>query len=1094
MKHFYKVLVTVLAVLMMLCTSLFVSAADSIDELTVSGEQRNAYRQVLQGIVDTYGVFNAAGQFENSVGFVDARFVDLAGDGEKEMVVIYAIPPVSFESYEESSLCTKIYTCTGNTASEIFTSSAGIYLTQDFVAYNDGNTPYFIYGNGYYSDTIYCWRDGEFITAGDDFTEDEQAYIAEAGHLLGGFAAEYEIKLSIWAKRLGITLQPFENRLADCYVTLSNSYSSDSAIELLSSLDIKLPQHIRLGNIPYLGTRQNCKMTDEMAKAYADVINTFPRGAFDKKREVLLIDHANDGMPLLLIADYNPDIQSGVWYHLFTWDGNAAVEFDLGGQIYTSYSFGYYKGEPVLIEYDYGGTGDSYYFGTTLYKIQNATIEPLASYERYRAYSYDGQNAYGDKPDLFSSGMAPVSELLNAGWLRDNDYFYIDYVNGEPKLFSSADERNAWLNEWNNSISELNHFGVFYNLIGFDNSNDASNALLTYADTYSRYSYPLITEKNEAEIVKGIAEAVAKAVGGEITDIYKLSDGVYYVLITVNGEEKGAVVIGGRKDGKIQWNVSETHDSPANETTLNSIVSGIISKPNITLDYGNISGSNTSDIVDYIRDSLDNMDGITPNDAGKGVLSSYIESAISSSCSKAVSGKNNRLTVPANEIEKLANQAIKTKQEIEALLSERDVMLNKSLTIIIRILWNDIDNNAPCQITLDKSVLESMSGCTLQILLGDAKHYVQISESNLLKLIELFGTVTIQLSKSESGVYIINFLDAAGAVIEKIEHPVTVGLPAQSATSTIMVSYGGGSDNWGGQFDSASGIISFDASYSGRYEVLENNVEITDIDELDDETKSAISFLASKEYMSAENGEFLPENALTRYHFSKALVGMFFALDRSLTLSFPDVPAESPYYSYVASAAASNIIVGYDDGMFHGDREITTEQMLALAARTLINYKGYTLPTNPNSYLNAFEDGDEVSDWAKQQVALAVREGLVDLGGTLDPLGNVTRGEAALILYRLFLLLHEVPAVALELPEIEDADEQTTAVQTDKATPEESDDEPDAKGNDDADEDDDEDESKDSSSASVIVTAAAIVAISLAAIIGVVVFAVKKKR
>jgi len=51
-------------------------------------------------------------------------------------------------------------------------------------------------------------------------------------------------------------------------------------------------------------------------------------------------------------------------------------------------------------------------------------------------------------------------------------------------------------------------------------------------------------------------------------------------------------------------------------------------------------------------------------------------------------------------------------------------------------------------------------------------------------------------------------------------------------------------------------------------------------------------------------------------------------------------------------------------------------------------------------------------------VALSIREGIVDRGGELLPLDNVTRGDAALILYRLFLLLHEVPTVALELPPV----------------------------------------------------------------------------
>ncbi len=1083
MKHLYKVLISVLALVMLI--GAFTS---SVCATTDSSKQNSAYRQVLQNTVDTYGIFHAetTSQFEYSLGFIDARFLDLTGDGADEMCVFYVAPSAMSDGNGENNIYTKIYTYQDGSAREIFSNSSSIYLPVNFVAYNDGNKPYFIYGNSYYSDVLYCFKDGE-IAAGGDFTEEEQQRITEIGHLLGGVSAEYEMKLSIWAEHFGITLQPYEKDIGHFYIN-TGTYSSEPAVECLSSLGVKLPQHVYIDSVPYIGTKKNCKMTADMAKAYADVIENFPMGAFDEKREAILVDQAGDGMPLLLIADYNFNIQSGVWYHLFTYENNTAKEFDLGGQISCSYSFGYYNDIPVFTIYDAGGTGESFSSETLIYKIQNATLELISTYESFNAYSYDGQTAYGDYQDLFVMGEAPLSKVIDAGWLQDGYILYMDVLNGEQKHFSSPAERSLWLDEWNNSLKVTNSMHVFYNFVGSDNRYAAINSLNAYADKYSRYSYPSVTEENEEELVKSIAEAVAKAVGGEITEIYKLADGVYYVLITVDGSEKGVVVKGSISGGKLKWNVTETHDTPVNESTLVTIVSGILSKPNITLDYDTIANAKTKDIINHITSSLDNMDGVTPNDAGKSVLSSYIESALSSISSVAVSGKDNRLTSPAKEIEALAKEATKAKQDIEKLLSDRNIKLNKSLTIIIRILWKDMDSNAPCQITLDKAVLDSLNGCALQILLGDAKHYIQISESNLIALIELLGTVTVQLSKESNGVYIINFLDNSGNVIDKMSLPVTIGLPANSSTSTIMVSYSGGSDNWGGQYDSVSNIISFDASFSGRYEVLENNIEITDISHLDDETNSAISFLVSKGYMNVENGAFLPDTSLNRYHFSTALVGMFFALDRSLTLNFPDVPVESPYYSYVASAAAQNIIVGYDDGMFHGDNEITTEQMLALAARTLINYKGYSLPENPSQYLNTYEDGSNVSDWAKQQVALAVREGLVDRGGELDPLGNVTREEAALILYRLFLLLHEVPAVALELPAT-DEPEETTSVNTDntsEATEINS-------QNDNAKEEDDNDKPESSSSATLITVAVAS-AVTLAAIGGVSVFVFKKKK
>ena len=253
-------------------------------------------------------------------------------------------------------------------------------------------------------------------------------------------------------------------------------------------------------------------------------------------------------------------------------------------------------------------------------------------------------------------------------------------------------------------------------------------------------------------------------------------------------------------------------------------------------------------------------------------------------------------------------------------------------------------------------------------------------------------------------------------MVDRLSCPVSVSLPALSELDTIMVAYDGGSDNWGGQYDPATGAISFEARYSGQYEVLENDIRIDDIDSLSDESRAAIAFMVSKGYLDADGGLFRPGEPLTRYAFTEALVGMFFALDRRAACDFPDVAADSPYYPYVASAQVRGIVNGYDDGTFSGQDAITREQVLALAARTLVDKKGYTLPQDIETYLSGFSDRGDLSGWASAQVALAVREGIASRGSVLLPQNNITREQAAVVLYRLFLLLYEVRPVALELP------------------------------------------------------------------------------
>ena len=129
----------------------------------------------------------------------------------------------------------------------------------------------------------------------------------------------------------------------------------------------------------------------------------------------------------------------------------------------------------------------------------------------------------------------------------------------------------------------------------------------------------------------------------------------------------------------------------------------------------------------------------------------------------------------------------------------------------------------------------------------------------------------------------------------------------------------------------------------------------------------------------------------------------------------------------MASAEAKRIVDGFGDGTFRGDEDVTVEQMLAIAARTLIDRKGYTEPEDEESYLRSFTDGGAVSAWARKQVAMSVRDGLQDRGGALNPLASVTRAQAAEILYRLFLMLYEVQPVALTMPETAAEETETAA-------------------------------------------------------------------
>ena len=118
------------------------------------------------------------------------------------------------------------------------------------------------------------------------------------------------------------------------------------------------------------------------------------------------------------------------------------------------------------------------------------------------------------------------------------------------------------------------------------------------------------------------------------------------------------------------------------------------------------------------------------------------------------------------------------------------------------------------------------------------------------------------------------------------------------------------------------------------------------------------------------------------------------------TASFKDV-ADGMYYSKaVAWAAANGIVKGYSDGTFQPDQTIIREQMAAILWR-YAQYKGLDVSAN-GTVMPSFPDRDQIASWAGEAVSWAYSRGVMAgrSNGTLDPNGNATRAEAAVMLYR----------------------------------------------------------------------------------------------
>ena len=187
--------------------------------------------------------------------------------------------------------------------------------------------------------------------------------------------------------------------------------------------------------------------------------------------------------------------------------------------------------------------GDPTMLGDLYYEISGGQLHLRSHVLICYAWSSDG--------DLFTAQSLPLVEgevdengnetataqmLQTAGWVVTPPYYAsLLMENGQRVPTATADEFSDELIRRNDAFTRDMEDMPFESMDGSVWLNgdwpagDRVAALLTdYASAGPAYDYPVVTGDDDA-YVRAVADAVAAAVGGEITAIYKLSDGVYYV-------------------------------------------------------------------------------------------------------------------------------------------------------------------------------------------------------------------------------------------------------------------------------------------------------------------------------------------------------------------------------------------------------------------------------------------------------------------------------------------------------------------------------------------------------------------------------------
>jgi len=282
----------------------------------------------------------------------------------------------------------------------------------------------------------------------------------------------------------------------------------------------------------------------------------------------------------------------------------------------------------------------------------------------------------------------------------------------------------------------------------------------------------------------------------------------------------------------------------------------------------------------------------------------------------------------------------------------------------------------------------------------------QLKDNMTITLTESKKT-SVDIKNVVSGRINLRFTSPISGTIKKLNQKIGYELPYGNANpeySTILHELDGKIHNMGGHEDLDNKILYISTAFAGDYVVVEDEKSFQDIGKEDSEMKKAIQYLASKGIISGRNNTTFDPNAfISRSEFTSLIVKSLNLIDDDAANNFVDVSKNAWYYNVVSIACSQGIIHGYEDNTFRGMRVINRQEIHKICAATLVEKVGYYYPKNLDKYLN-FADKDSIPEWAGKYAALGNREGLIvkKPDNCFNGIGSCTRGEAAIIMYRLY--------------------------------------------------------------------------------------------
>ncbi|MDR2711509.1 MAG: S-layer homology domain-containing protein [Clostridiales bacterium] len=397
---------------------------------------------------------------------------------------------------------------------------------------------------------------------------------------------------------------------------------------------------------------------------------------------------------------------------------------------------------------------------------------------------------------------------------------------------------------------------------------------------------------------------------------------------------------------------------------------------------------------------------------GIDLVTLYAEEAVAQAASLAATGD---VVINRENIIALQTRSAEVKTAARQILASSGITLQREFNTGLRF---KVADGSSLKIIIDPSAASLTSGSVSVQTPGYALTFSAESiETNvkdnrtLIITVKEINSPTL-LAFNNDPKLTLAFLAEAGnsktyniTFSKEIEKNIRVSLPPVSGDPIYQAVTNASGVALGGKYNPVTQTIDVKIKDSGSYTVKENRKTFKDIENKSQEMRDAIEILTSKGIIKGTGATtFSPDNHISRAEIASILTRALSKYDPNADGGFNDVQKNDWYFGVAGSAKKHKFMEGTGPRTFSPNLNIPKDQIVAVAARALRIEMKYRNPADEAKVLSVYKDAGTLANWSKTDIALATKENLVVLqtDDKFSPRTTMTRGDAAIILYRLF--------------------------------------------------------------------------------------------